>query len=132
MCTPDVTEDGSLLYAQVYDAKPIRKKIPYVKAILPKQTMGAKMYLHAEKGLTSEYLERAALCHMNAVDTPAYANDPLRVDGRIKSLRVYSAGGSFVLSLTARDHKTGKEIWNRAQALTTEVDVSRKASSAEF
>lgn len=120
MCTPEVTADGGVLYAQVFDAKPIRKKPPHIKALLPKRTLGAKMYLNAEKGMTKEYLRRAAVCHMKA-DTPAYEHDPLRVDG-IKSLRVYPAGGAFVLSVSAADQKTGKEIWRRAETLTTEID----------
>ncbi len=120
-CTPDVTADGGLLYAQVFDAKPIRKSPSHVKAILPKQIVGAKMYLPAQKGMTKAYLHRAAICHMNA-DTPAYEHDPLRVEGRIKSLQVYPAGGAFVISLKAHDRATGKEIWRRAEILTTEVD----------
>ena len=120
MCTPDVIADGGLLYAQVFDAKPIRKKPPHIKALIPKQTLGAKMYLNAEKGVTKEYLHRAAMCHMIA-DTPAYEHDPLRVEGT-KSLRVYPAGGAFVISLTAKNQKTGKKIWQRAETLITEVD----------
>jgi len=122
MCTPDVIEDGSLLYTQVFDAKPIRKKPPHVKAIVPKQTMGAKMYLNAKKGMTKEYLQRAAMCDAKA-DTPTYQYDPLRVDG-IKSFRVYSAGGAFVISVMGKDQRAGKEIWQRAKALTTEVDTA--------
>ena len=120
MCTSEVTEDGAVLYAQVFDAKPIRKKPPHIKALLPKQTVGAKIYLPAEKGMTRQYLRRAAMCHMKA-DTPAYAHDPLRVDG-IKSLRVYPAGGAFVISITGKNQKVGKEIWRRAEILTTEID----------
>lgn len=121
-CTPEVAADGSILYAQVFDAKPIHDTPRHVKAILPKRTVGAKMYLHAGKGMTKEYLHRAAVCHMNAVDISSYKHDPLRVDGKIKSLRVYPAGGAFVIALTAQDSATGKEIWNRAKALTTEID----------
>ena len=130
MCTPEVTADGSVLYAQVYDAKPIRQKPPHIKALLPKRTLGAKMYLYAQKGMTKEYLQRAAMCHMSG-DTPAYEQDPLRVDG-IKSLRVYPSGGAFVISVSAKDQKTGKEIWKRAETLTTQIDsaaADRKAST---
>lgn len=119
-CTPEVLADGSALYAQVFAAKPVRKKPPHIKAVLPKQTVGAKLYLHAEKGVTKQYLRRAATCHMKA-DTRAYEHDPLRVDG-IKSLWVYQAGGAFVIKVTGKDQKVGKEIWRRAQTLTTEVD----------
>ena len=122
MCTSEVTEDGSVLYAQVFDAKPIRKKPPHIKALLPKQTVGAKVYLRAAKGMTKEYLRRAAMCHMKA-DTPAYEHDPLRVDG-IRSLRVYPAGGAFVISITGKDQKVGKEIWRRAEILTTQIDAA--------
>jgi len=129
MCNADVTADGGLLYAQIYEAEPIKKKPPRVKAILPKQILGAKMYLNAEKGVTKEYLHRAAMCHMKA-NTPAYEHDPLRVDG-IKSLQVYPAGGAFIIALTGEDRSAGKQIWERAETLTTEVDsatAKRKAS----
>lgn len=119
-CTPEVLEDGSVLYAQVFAAKPVRKKPPHIKALLPKQTLGAKLYLHADKGMTKQYLRRAAACHMKA-DTPAYEHDPLRVEGTT-SLWVYQAGGGFVIKLTGKDQKVGKEIWRRAQTVTTEVD----------
>lgn len=125
-CTPEVVSDGGTLYALVFDAKPIRKANPRVKALLPKRTVGAKMYLAAEKGMTSEYLHRAAICHMNA-NTRSYEHDPLRVDG-IKSLRVYPAGGAFVISLTGKDPAAGKEIWQRAEILTTEVDTAAEDS----
>lgn len=121
-CTPQVQEDGSMLYAQVYDAKPIKKSPERVKAILPKWVAGAKMYIYAQKGMTSEYLNRAAICHAKASKTSSYANDPLRVDGKIDDIRVYSAGGAFVISVTSENKATGREIWERADALTREVD----------
>ena len=128
-CSPEVVSDGGTLYALVYDAKPIRKADPRVKAILPKRTVGAKMYLNAQKGMSSEYLHRAAVCHMNA-NTRAYEHDPLRVEG-IESLRVYPAGGSFVISLTGKDSASGREIWQRAEILTTEIDTAAADSSAK-
>jgi hypothetical protein len=128
-CTPELQEDGSMIYALVHDAKPIKKR-PNKKALLPKWIAGAKMYVTAEKGMTREYLHRAALCHASATDIPEYVHDPLRVDGEIKSIRVYSAGPSFVISVTSDEKATGREIWKRAEALTTEVDslVKNEAS----
>lgn len=121
-CTPEVVEDGSLLYAQVYDAKPIKNR-PDKKRVVPKWIAGAKMYVPAEKGMTREYLNRAAICHAKASEAPSYANDPLRVDGRIDGIRVYPAGGAFVIAVTSEDKATGREIWKRADALTREVDA---------
>ena len=122
-CTSQVLEDGSLIYAQVFKAKPIRKGPAHIKALLPKRTMGAKMYMYAEKGMTKEYLQRAAACHATSKTTPAYVHDPLRVDGKIRSIRVHGSGGSFVLLVTAEDRTTGEAIWERARALTREVDA---------
>ena len=122
-CTPEVLEDGSLIYAQVYEAKPIKKKPPHIKAILPKLTMGAKMYVYAEKGMTSEYLRRAALCHAASNAPPAHSLDPLRVDGEIRSIRVLSAGSAFVISVLGDDRATGRAIWERAKAVASEVDA---------
>lgn len=124
-CTPELLEDGSMIYALVHDAKPIKKR-PDMKRIVPKWIAGAKMYVTATKGMTREYLHRAAVCHANASDIPEYGHDPLRVGGEIESIRVHSAGPSFVISVTSEDRATGREIWNRAEALTTEVDSIAK------
>lgn len=131
-CTPDIVEDGSLIHGQVYDAKPIREKPRHGKAILPKRTVGAKLYMRAEKGMTPAYLQRAAECHAKSRTLPSYPNDPLRVDGDIESIRVYGAGGSFVVAVTSENPATGREIWERAKALATEVDTGMvKAKTGE-
>lgn len=130
-CTPEVLEDGSLIHGQVYDAKPIEKKPAHIKALLPKRTMGAKLYVRAEKGVTPAYLQRAAECHAKSRTIPSYQHDPLRVDGNIKSIRVYSAGGSFVLSVVADNPGTGRQIWKRAKALASEIDVGMVKGETE-
>jgi hypothetical protein len=121
-CTPEVVRDGSLIYTQVVDAKPIKKSPPHVKALLPKRTMGAKMYLHAKEGVTQEYLHRAALCHAASDAPPAFQGDPLRVDGEIDKIRVYSGAGKFVIAVTGKNSGVGRDIWERARALTEDVD----------
>jgi hypothetical protein len=130
-CTPDVLDDGSVIHGQVYDAKPIEKKPARIKAMLPKRTMGAKLYVRAEKGVTPAYLQRAAECHAKSRTTPSYQHDPLRVDGNIESIRVYSAGGSFVLSVVADNPGTGREIWERAKALASEIDSGLVKAESE-
>ena len=122
-CTPDVLDDGGIIHGQVYDAKPIEQKPARVKALLPKRTMGAKLYVRAEKGVTPAYLQRAAECHAKSRTSPSYQHDPLRVDGNIQSIRAYSAGGSLVLSVIADNPGTGREIWERAKALASEIDA---------
>jgi outer membrane protein assembly factor BamB len=92
--------------------------------------MGAKLYVRAEKGMTPGYLQRAAVCHAISRETPSYVHDPLRVDGKIESIRVYGNGGSFVIAVTADNRGTGSEIWERAKALTTEVDISEAEGKA--
>jgi hypothetical protein len=122
-CTPEVELDGSEIYGQVFDAKPIRKNPLHAKAIVPKPTLGAKLYVRAQKGVTSSYLQRAAVCHSVSRTTPSYVNDPLRVDGKIKSIRVQQSGGAFVVSVLGENRATGMQIWQRAKALTSEVDT---------
>ena len=122
-CDAEAVEDGSLIYTQVFDAKPIEKKPQHVKALLPKRTMGAKLYVRPQKGVTSEYLHHAALCHAASETPPMFRGDPLRVDGDIRAIRVHSAGPSLVLSILADDPATGREIWKRARALTVDVDA---------
>lgn len=130
-CTDDIERDGSLLYAQVAEAKPIKKgPAPPVRSLLPKKTMGAKMYLPATKGMTGEYLQRAAVCHARSSAPPVFRGDPLRVDGPIDKIRVVPAGGRFVLSVTAKDPKTGREIWQRAEALIVDVDAEKASKAA--
>jgi hypothetical protein len=122
-CDSEAVEDGSLIYTQVFDAKPIKKKPPHVKALLPKRTMGAKLYVKPQKGVTREYLHHAALCHAASDRPPAFRGDPLRVDGDVRAIRVYPAGPSLVVSILADDPATGREIWERARALTVDVDA---------
>jgi hypothetical protein len=128
-CGSEAVEDGSLIYTQVFDAKPIKQKPPHVKALLPKRTMGAKLYLKPQKGVTSEYLHHAALCYAASDAPPVFRGDPLRVDGDVRTIRVYPAGPSVVVSILADDPATGREIWERARALTVDVDADLAKAS---
>lgn len=122
-CDPETTEAGSLIYTQVVDAKPIEKGPEYGKALLPKRTMGAKLYVKPSRGMTEEYLQLAALCHAASDAPPLFQGDPLRVDGKLEAIRVHSGGSTHVLSIIAEEPATGREVWKRAQALTTDVDA---------
>ena len=134
-CDSEAVQDGSLIYTQVIDAKPIKKGPEHVKALLPKRTMGAKLYVRPQKGVTKEYLHHAALCHAGSDMPPVFRGDPLRVDD-IQAIRVQSAGPSLVLSILADDPATGREIWKRARALTVDVDAdlvkARKAKKRDL
>ena len=122
LCTPEVREHGNLIHMRVVNAKPIKERPKHIKAILPKRIMGAKIYVQADKALTKEYLQRAALCHAASDAPPLLRRDPLRVDGKIEAIHVYSGGDVFVLSVVAQDPQTGRQIWERARALTMGID----------
>ena len=74
--------------------------------------------LRAEPGMTAEWLQRVAECHMNTVSqTNAWdlSSSPLDVKGALIS--VQSAGDGFTVDITSADVKVAREILRRAQAL---------------
>lgn len=131
----DVRQAATALYApgNLYAAKPVRKKIFNARAIQPERTMGADLYLHAQQGVTPEYVERVLSCHA-ASGTAAHPNDPLHPEsGRIAELSVRSAGPSLAVRVIGDSPATGKEIYQRAEAMTSSsgsVSVEQVASAA--
>jgi hypothetical protein len=79
---------------------------------------GARILLRAQPGMTAEWLQRIAECHMAKVAVAAPATltpSPLDVKGALVS--VQSTGNGFAVDITSPDVKVSKEILTRARAL---------------
>lgn len=102
----------------IYDARPIEERVFRARALTPKETMGASLYVKAEPGLTSPYLERVMACHV-ASGQAAHPNDPLfPQSGKIAKLEVREAKHGFAIDVRADQVNVGREIWQRAESLT--------------
>jgi hypothetical protein len=78
---------------------------------------GARILLRAQPGMTVEWLQQVAECHLARVGAASarVAASPLDVKGA--SVAVHSAGDGFAVEITSADRKAAKEILARAQAL---------------
>jgi hypothetical protein len=118
---------------QVYAARPVKQRQVIARAHQPERTMGAELYMHAQPGLTKEYLQRSLSCHA-AAGRPTHPNDPLHpTAGALKSLTVRSEGENFVVKAMGDSPAAGKEIWQRARSFTapsSEVTAEQLASVA--
>ncbi|HXS17222.1 MAG TPA: hypothetical protein VN764_08535 [Polyangiaceae bacterium] len=102
----------------VYDAHPIQERVFRARALQPNETLGASLYVKAEPGLTSPYLQRVMSCHV-ASGQPAHPNDPLfPQSGKIAQLKVREAKHGFAVDVRAEKPAVGREIWQRAQSIT--------------
>lgn len=117
---------------QVYAARPIKERQVISRAHQPERTVGAELYVHAQPGVTQEYLQRSLACH-SVAGRPAHPNDPLHpTSGKLKSLTVRSMGSNFVVKAVGDSSKTGKEIWQRARSFTapgSEVTAEQLAAA---
>jgi hypothetical protein len=102
----------------VYDAHPIQERVFRARALQPNETLGASLYVKAEPGLTSPYLQRVMSCHV-ASGQPAHPNDPLfPQSGKIAELKVREAQHGFAVDVRSDQPAVGREIWQRAQSIT--------------
>ena len=79
---------------------------------------GARILLRAQPGMTAEWLQRIADCHMAkvAVENPAMlTSSPLDVKGALVS--VQSTGNGFSVDITSPDVRVARDILTRARAL---------------
>jgi hypothetical protein len=112
---------------QVYAAREVERDEFVARAIQKKRTVGAKLYMHAPRNVTGEFLERALTCHA-LTGQAAHPNDPLHPsEGEIRSVSVSSEGGSFAVQVVADEPRVGREIWARARAFASgsSVDVQQ-------
>lgn len=132
---PDAKAAAARFYqpGAVLDAKPVERKFFKARAIQPTRVVGAQMTVRAEKGMTSEYVQRVLACHV-ASGTPAHPNDPLHPSqGRVAELSVRSAGSALAVRVVGDSVAAGREILHRAQSLaadTGNVSVEQVAQAA--
>lgn len=104
---------------RVASVAPIQVNKFHARALQSERTMGAELVVPAQQGVTAEYLERALTCHA-ASGTPVSAHDPLHPEtGRIASVDVRSAHGSFIVRAMGDSPDAGNAIWNRARGYTS-------------
>jgi hypothetical protein len=79
---------------------------------------GARILLRAQPGMTAEWLQRIAECHMAkvaAANPATLTGSPLDVKGALVS--VQSSGDGFAVDITSPDVRVAREILTRARAM---------------
>ncbi len=76
-------------------------------------TAGAKLYIPAQKGWSSPYLERVLSCHAAQNQS---GNDPFQVAG-VSDVDVETRGGRYVITIAGASREAGRQIWQQAEAL---------------
>jgi len=77
--------------------------------------VGAQVFVRAEPGLTSEWLQLSIQRHIAQMSTSGMANCPL--DAKDVRVSVESAGPGFAVNVTGQNSAQAKEILRRAQLL---------------
>lgn len=117
-----VTLDDSVR-AQVYSAdalfavRPVRETVFLARAIQPVRTMGATLHVHAQPGMTQQYLERALECHARGGQAVSPSDPFVIEDGSVRDIDVRSAGGAFTVRIVGDSPAAGRAIFERAEAL---------------
>ena len=103
----------------------VKPELPVSETETVVQRWGARILLGAQPGMTAEWLQRVAECHMAQVATAnvALTQSPLDVRGALVS--VQSAGDGFAVDVTSRDPKVGREILARARTLAPQAASGR-------
>jgi hypothetical protein len=117
---PEIAVDGSPLTNRddiraVQEIKP-DSPVSETETVVPRA--GARILLRAQPGMTAEWLQRIAECHMAKVSVSSpttLTSSPLDVKGALVS--VQSTGNGFAVDITSPDVKIGREILERARAL---------------
>jgi hypothetical protein len=80
------------------------------------QVRGATIYVEAERHMSAEWLEKELRRHLVSMSGPAAMADcPFDVEG--VRVRVQSRGPGYVVTLTAKDAASGREVLRRARLL---------------
>jgi hypothetical protein len=85
----------------------------------PDPRSGARVRVAAEPGVTAEWLQRLAECHIaqNAARGYPQSAVPSPLDVKGAAVQVSSVGDGFAVDVTSYDWKAGREILRRARAL---------------
>jgi hypothetical protein len=118
---PEVDSSGARLtdpqfVRAVQEIKPAAP-VSEAETVVPRG--GARILLRAQPGMTAEWLQRIAECHMAkvAASSPAtLSTSPLDVKGALVS--VQSSGDGFAVDITSPDVKVARDILNRARAMS--------------
>jgi hypothetical protein len=117
---PEIAINGSPLtnpddVRAVQEIKP-DQPVSETETVVPRG--GARILLRAQPGMTAEWLQRIAECHMAkvAVASPTMlTTSPLDVKGALVS--VQSTGNGFSVDITSPDVRIAREILTRARAI---------------
>jgi hypothetical protein len=104
--------------ADIRSIQEIKSEAPVSEAETVVPRGGARLLLRAQPGITAEWLQRIAECHMSQVATSSpsmLTASPLDVKGALVS--VQSAGDGFAVDITSADRKIAREILRRAKSL---------------
>jgi hypothetical protein len=114
----DLQERVAQVYhpSQITAARPVYRTRFLARAAQPRFVAGAELTLPAEHGVTHPYLQRVLGCYAASANE-LHPNDPL-AHPNVHAVRVESRGSSFVIEVTGRDSASGRQIWERAKALT--------------
>jgi hypothetical protein len=97
---------------------------PYVVEERPikttfKRVAGAQLFVQAEPGLTSEWLQTEVTRHIAAMGPGGSMRDCALDVGKV-SVQVSSAGAGFLVNVVAADPSKGEEVLRRARLLVAE------------
>lgn len=84
------------------------------RAIQAERTAGADIFVHAEPGLTPDYLQRALSCQ---AESNASSANVLRDESGKVAISVRSEEGRLAVRAVSADPRVGERIWQRASAL---------------
>jgi hypothetical protein len=77
--------------------------------------LGARLFVTAQHGVTEEWLERVAHCHVSGYTSAGSERDPLTVPGAVVHVR--PVHGGYAIDVTAESFAAAREIQERASRL---------------
>jgi hypothetical protein len=100
-----------------FSVRPVRETVFLARALQPVRTMGATIHVHAQAGMTRQYLERALECHARRGQAVSPADPLVLQDGAVRDVDVRSAGGAFAVRVIGDSPAAGRAIFERAESL---------------
>lgn len=115
LANPAATQPCPLSAYEITSVAPYRVSKQIGRAAV-KQHLGAKVFVRARPGLTSEWLEASLSEHLRTMHGETEHGDcALDLDG--VQVEVGSAGPGFVVRISARNPNQAKEVLRRARLL---------------